>query len=546
MTAPAAGAAAPHPAAAPREKAAPRTAPARIALAALPLAWAALALAFLVRLGGWAPDDFYITYRYARNLARGLGFVFNPGERVFGTTDPGVGLLLGGLHALTRVDVPWLAAGVFATGLVATATLLLRSAAPGRRLEAALGGTLLVASALFWTNQGAAAPLVLAALLAAAALAGRRPGVAGALAGAAVWLRPDALLGLPLLAGLRWLETRRIPWRLLVAGAALVAAGLAAAWLWFGQPLPNTLGAKLDMAAATSRAATGLRFWERAAATQLPRQLGTAFPLLLAAGAAGAAAMARHGGRTERLLVAYGAGIAAAYTVLGVPFFAWYLLPAYAAALYGLGWVVARAAGAAAAALRRPRAAPAMAALLFAAAAWQPLARAADLVADPGPPVRTRTYRAAADWIRTNTPPAASVAYVEIGVVGYFGDRRLLDLMGLVSPEVRPFVAGDDLAGAFRRWPTDLVLHHSRGRLGGIVSSRWFRRHYREVATFTEPTRPGRPPQVLQVFARRAGRGRGAPDPAAAPAPAPSPPPTSSPVSAVSASSPAPRNAGAG
>src|SRR6266850_3566739 len=31
-------------------------------------------------------DDAYIVYRYARNLARGDGFVFNPGERVEGVT----------------------------------------------------------------------------------------------------------------------------------------------------------------------------------------------------------------------------------------------------------------------------------------------------------------------------------------------------------------------------------------------------------------------------------------------------------------------------
>ena len=33
-------------------------------------------------------DDAYITYRYARNLATGRGFVYNPGEAVMGTTAP--------------------------------------------------------------------------------------------------------------------------------------------------------------------------------------------------------------------------------------------------------------------------------------------------------------------------------------------------------------------------------------------------------------------------------------------------------------------------
>src|ERR1700682_2995626 len=33
-------------------------------------------------------DDAYITFRYAANVARGFGLVFNPGERVLGTTSP--------------------------------------------------------------------------------------------------------------------------------------------------------------------------------------------------------------------------------------------------------------------------------------------------------------------------------------------------------------------------------------------------------------------------------------------------------------------------
>ena len=39
-------------------------------------------------------DDFYITMRYADNIAGGKGWVFNPGERVLGTTTPLLTLLL--------------------------------------------------------------------------------------------------------------------------------------------------------------------------------------------------------------------------------------------------------------------------------------------------------------------------------------------------------------------------------------------------------------------------------------------------------------------
>src|SRR3989442_15928728 len=51
-----------------------------------------LALAAVVVLTGivhasrlaWATDDAYISFRYARNLVRGLGLVYNAGERVEG------------------------------------------------------------------------------------------------------------------------------------------------------------------------------------------------------------------------------------------------------------------------------------------------------------------------------------------------------------------------------------------------------------------------------------------------------------------------------
>ncbi|MBK6898912.1 MAG: hypothetical protein IPH09_06465 [bacterium] len=40
-------------------------------------------------------------------------------------------------------------------------------------------------------------------------------------------------------------------------------------------------------------------------------------------------------------------------------------------------------------------------------------------------------------WLRDNTPPDAVVAALDIGALGYASERRVMDLAGLVSPEVR-------------------------------------------------------------------------------------------------------------
>jgi hypothetical protein len=46
---------------------------------------------------------------------------------------------------------------------------------------------------------------------------------------------------------------------------------------------------------------------------------------------------------------------------------------------------------------------------------------------------RERVYAAAAFWLRANSPEDSVVAGHEIGVIGFFSQRKVLDLFGLVS-----------------------------------------------------------------------------------------------------------------
>jgi hypothetical protein len=48
--------------------------------------------------------------------------------------------------------------------------------------------------------------------------------------------------------------------------------------------------------------------------------------------------------------------------------------------------------------------------------------------------------RVAAEWVQENTPPEALIAAHDIGALGYFGERSILDLAGLVSPDVIPII----------------------------------------------------------------------------------------------------------
>jgi hypothetical protein len=77
---------------------------------------------------------------------------------------------------------------------------------------------------------------------------------------------------------------------------------------------------------------------------------------------------------------------------------------------------------------------------------------------------------ATAKWVAGNTPADALVAAHDIGAMGYYGQRDLVDLAGLISPEVIPFINDEtrirgflDERGAaylvtFPKWYPELVM----------------------------------------------------------------------------------------
>jgi hypothetical protein len=76
---------------------------------------------------------------------------------------------------------------------------------------------------------------------------------------------------------------------------------------------------------------------------------------------------------------------------------------------------------------------------------------------------------AAARWVNANTGVEARVAAHDIGALGYYAQRELLDLAGLVTPDVIPFIrdearladwldsSGADYLVTFPDWYPELV-----------------------------------------------------------------------------------------
>ena len=70
---------------------------------------------------------------------------------------------------------------------------------------------------------------------------------------------------------------------------------------------------------------------------------------------------------------------------------------------------------------------------------------------------------ATAHWIRENTKPEALIAAHDIGAIGYFAQRDIVDLAGLISPDVIPFIRDEDkIAGHLDAQQVDFLMTFPR------------------------------------------------------------------------------------
>jgi hypothetical protein len=388
-------------------------------------------------------DDSWIHLRFAANVAGGHGFGINPGEPVAGSTAPLWTTLLAAVMAL---GVPGLVAAK-GLGLACYAGTGLLT----RRLALALGvgsvGALIAGigvvglGRLAWgALSGMEVPLATALVAAGALLAVRGRALAGAaILGLGVLARPETGL-LVLLHALAAGRSGPALARLGVAGLVLAPA-LAFNWATVGRLVPATAAAKVEggllgraegipdtWGAALQRAATWLGEWGGQLVADHP-----ALPALVLIGWW----LARRGP------LAWLAGALVLHPV-AMALLAPYRGPAfqtgrYSSHLLPLAVVLATSGlGALAAALPRPRVVRVGVAGAFALALVLPLGPASRAYAW-GVQNITAMQVTLGRWVARHTPADARLAVNDVGAISYFGDRRIIDLMGLVTPEILPY-----------------------------------------------------------------------------------------------------------
>ncbi len=443
-------------------------------------------------------DDPFITYRYARNLSEGRGFLYNPGEQVLGTTAPLYALMLALMGRLSD-NYPLLSSTVSGIALGISSLLVYRILAALK--QAAAGGiaaVLVVLNPLLGDALGFELNLFLALILGAYAAAfSDRPNLAAFLLALGTLTRGDGLVPAGLILSYEVWKHRHRAWMpLLIYGA--VVGGWAAYAIWtFGSPFPNTLAVKRAM----GESGLWRPYWHGALRVGYLYLKQTPLYLwFVVVGVLGCAKLFKIDRRIY-LIVGWTGLVFVAYTAMGIPEgFNYYagMVPVLMV-VSGLGvvhltdrivaqWPTWCRGWAVAGVLI-----PLLAALLV------PTLR--EIGEQPEP--RHPAYRTVGKWLASETPHDASVGLVEIGIVGYYSNRRVVDVCGLITPGVGPHMASGDIAWPIRTHRPDYVLLHDplwTSLEGPIASAAWFQEGYERVRTFDADE-----PYRLALYRRKKG-----------------------------------------
>jgi hypothetical protein len=522
----------------------------RLSIAVVMVLLGAIALGLGASLYTLAVDDAYITFRYAHNLATGQGFAYNAGRPVLSTTAPLYALFLS-FTILFYSNIPILANVFSAAFLLIGALLLFRLGyAEKEPWAGALAALLFVTFPLLWLSLGLETAAFLALALAAVLVYSRgRLLWTGALLALAVLTRGDGLILVSVLAAdwlLRWLRaghpiSRQISgtndsqarsghsFRDGLGALGIFVAVLLPAGIWlalrFGSPLPATLRAKVAQAElgvtgfyAYTTYLQGLAILARARLAQSPLYL-----LFLPALVAGLVAMLRRG-RWVRLLLAWALAHLAGYTLLGVTPYVWYYAPLVPGlvATSALGIVEA---GRALLRFKPSRQDQGRAAVYALAGVWAllllitllgsdrameraldgPVPPPEDPVSKVLPEAKVGVYRQAGEWLRDNTPADTVVGVTEVGIMGYFAERTMVDFLGLLEPDVAEALARGDLYWALLRYQPDYLALTAVSPLYAydLRADPWFQAAYEPVQTFSDTRFWGSP---LTVYHRRVPR----------------------------------------
>jgi len=406
---------------------------------------------------GFPLDDAWIHQTFARNLALKGEWAFMPGQTSAGSTSPLWSALLAVGFWLKLAPYAWayLLGTAALWGLAVLSEKTIRSMLPSYRPGFPWVGTILAMEWHLVWSAGSGMETLLYSLLITAVLVliisgSKKYYGLGILIGLSIWVRPDGITLLGAVALSILINEKSWAARLKGFGRLSLCAGsLLALYLLFNfamskhSPLPNTFYAKQAEYAVYLQ----LPFLQRLGGEALQAMIGAGVLLLPGMILALLSAIRRR---------SWGTLVAFVWLAGFLCLYAWrlpvtyqhgrYVIPAipiyYLIGLQGLVEFKFNRG------TRWRRVIPAFWKLSVAVVLLIFWGRGAVAYARDVAVINTEMVNTAR-WVALNIPSDKIVAAHDIGAMGYFGEHDLVDLAGLVSPEVIPFLRDETQLGAY-------------------------------------------------------------------------------------------------
>lgn len=396
-------------------------------------------------------DDALIYLRYIRNFQEGHGLVYNPGEKFNGLTSPlFTYLVLLGAQFTNNLQLLNIAvSAVLMTAAALVAGRLLTSTPVGFFLTA-LG---VVTFGYFYTTFGMESALFLLLISVSLFLYRRESDWFVVALALLVSTRSEGIfLALPMGLDYLWRHRRLPAIHVLVMAVAIGLTPLVVNWLYYGSPVPATGSAKVGQGRSG--------FWGKGWIffnTRFLFDLALSGKMVVAGGLLAAAMWGAWVSRQQRItpiMLVFVALLLAFYGGLNIPNYHWYYAPFFFLAIVLAGRavedIVLRSWN-----VSRPVLRLVLLCLVIATVSegWSHTLKLRGHA-------RHRAYTAIGEWLKTNTPPNAAVAAVEIGHVGWYSERHIIDILGLTNAYNADFIGQSDLLSWLTKYQPEYILRH--------------------------------------------------------------------------------------
>lgn len=397
-----------------------------------------LAAGFTAIHQNFAQDDAYITYRYARNISEGRGFVYNPGEPVLGTTTPLFTIILAVINYLVGIKIEDISIIAGALSLWVSAGVLYLLGKKAQQENWALAIALIYLTNPFLRHFiGMESYFLLGMLLLTNyAYVSKRYGWASLLGGLLILIRYEMVFFIALMGVHYLIAQRKLPLWLWPSSIPILVWCIYSVST-FGSPIPLSASAKL-------------------LTEYIPFPVGAAaywysfvveVPILFVAGIFTLVGFVGYFKKREinqpyLLLSIFGI----VYFVLAsflAGSFPWYYAPLTPLYAIAVGYGIKHLSQASKAQIQVKNVMQyvqiggvgivLISQLLF----WRnSIQNYQYLTFDQ----RISGYQDVSDWLLENSSTTKSIAVLEIGYIGYYTNMQIIDLNGLVTPGLLPWV----------------------------------------------------------------------------------------------------------